>query len=194
MRHQRAFDFRGAHAMAGYVDDVVDAAGDPVKAVGIAAAAVAGEVFSLEGREIGLLETGVIAIDGAHLPGPGFRDAEIARRLALQHLTVAVDDLRHHAEERPRRRTRLEFRGAGQWRDQNAAGFGLPPGIDDRAAVVADHAVIPLPGFRIDRLADRAEQTQRGARGLLHRRIAALHQRADRGRCGVEDVDLVFVD
>ena len=59
---------------------------------------------------------------------------------------------------------------AGQRRDQDAAGLGLPPGVDDRAAAVADHAVIPLPGFRIDRLADRAEQPQRGARGLLHRR------------------------
>ena len=27
--------------------------------------------------------------------------------------------------------------------------------------LVADHAVIPDPGFRIDRLADRAEQAQR---------------------------------
>ena len=60
--------------------------------------------------------------------------------------------------------------------------------------LVADHAVIPLPGFRIDRLADRAEQPQALARGLLHRLVAGLHQRADRGRRGVEDVDLVLVD
>src|SRR5687768_17893660 len=50
---------------------------------------------------------------------------------------------------------------SGERRDQDAAGFGLPPGVDDRAAVVTDDAVIPLPGFRIDRLADRAEQPQR---------------------------------
>ena len=114
--------------------------------------------------------------------------------LAFQHLAVGIDDLRHHAEERLRRRARLQLGRAGQRRDQDAAGLGLPPGIDDRAAVVADHAVIPLPGFRIDRLADRAEQAQRLARGLLHRLVAALHQRADRGRRGVEDVDLVLVD
>ena len=59
---------------------------------------------------------------------------------------------------------------------------------------LADHAVIPFPGFRVDRLADRAEQPQRGARGLRHGGVAGLHQRADRGRCGVEDVDLVLVD
>ena len=113
---------------------------------------------------------------------------------AFQHLAVGIDDLGHHAEERPRRRTRLEFGRAGQRRDQDAAGLGLPPGIDDRAALVADHAVIPFPGFRVDRFADRAEQPQALARGLLHRLVAALHQRADRGRRGVEDVDLVLVD
>ena len=85
-------------------------------------------------------------------------------------------------------------RRAGQRRDQNAAGLGLPPGVDDRAAVIADDAIIPFPGFGIDRLADRAEQPQRGARGLLHRLVAGLHQRADRGRRGVEDIDLVLVD
>src|SRR6266851_5761766 len=59
---------------------------------------------------------------------------------------------------------------------------------------VADHAMIPLPRFRIDRLADGAEQSKTLARGFLDRLIAALHQRADRGRRGVEDVDLVLVD
>ena len=113
---------------------------------------------------------------------------------AFQHLALGVDDLRDHAEERPRRRAGLEPRRARQRRDQDAAGLGLPPGVDDRAAAVADHAVVPLPGFRIDRLADGAEQPQRCARGLLHRRVAGLHQRADRGRRGVEDVDLVLVD
>ena len=76
---------------------------------------------------------------------------------------------------------------------QNAAGLGLPPGVDDRAAVLADHVVVPFPGFRIDRLADGAEQFQALARGLLHRPVARLHQRADRGRGGVEGVDLVLV-
>ena len=113
---------------------------------------------------------------------------------AFQHLAFGIDDLRHHAEERLRRRAGLEPGRAGKRRDQDAAGLGLPPGIDDRAAAVADDAVIPFPGFGIDRLADRAEKPQRCARGLLHRLVARLHQRADRGRRGVEDVDLVLVD
>ena len=111
-----------------------------------------------------------------------------------EHLPVGVDDLRQDAEERPRRRAGFSLVAPGQRRDQDAAGFGLPPGVDDRAATVADDAVIPFPGFRIDRLADRAEQAQRGAAGLLHRLFARAHQRADRGRRGVEDIDLVLVD
>ena len=146
------------------------------------------------GREIGLHEALVVAVDGAHLAGPGIGDDEIALAGPFQDLAVGVDDLRLDAEERPRRRARLQLRRAGQRRDQDAAGLGLPPGVDDRAALVADDAIIPFPGLRIDRLADRAEEPERLARGLLHRLLARLHQRADRRRRGVEDVDLVLVD
>ena len=44
MGDQRAFDFGGADAVAGDVDHIVDSAGDPVIAVLVAAAAVAGEI------------------------------------------------------------------------------------------------------------------------------------------------------
>ena len=60
--------------------------------------------------------------------------------------------------------------------------------------LVADDAVIPFPGFGVDRLAHRSEQAQRAARGRLHRRLAGAHQGADGGRRGVEDIDLVLVD
>ncbi len=179
--------------MAGDVDHVVDAAGDPVIAVGVAAAAVAGEILAGIGLEVGVDEALVVAVDRAHHSGPGIGDAEIAGGGALLHLALGVDDLRDDAEERLRRRAGLEPGRAGQRRDQDAAGFGLPPGVDDRAAALADHAIVPLPRLRIDRLADGAEQPQRLARGLLHRRVAGLHQRADRGRRGVDDVDLVLV-
>ena len=118
---------------------------------------------------------------------------EIAAGRAALHFAFGIDDLRLHAEERTRRGARLELGCAGQRRDEDAAGFGLPPGVDDRAAIVADHVVVPLPCFRIDRLADGAEQAERFARGFLHRIIAALHQGADCGRRRVDDVDLVLV-
>ena len=92
MRDQRALDFGGAHAVAGDVDDVVDAAGDPVVAVVVAAAAVAGEVLAGIGLEVGVDETLVIAEHGAHLAGPGIGDAEIAGCRAFQHLALGIDE------------------------------------------------------------------------------------------------------
>src|SRR4029079_661680 len=153
--NQRALDLGGAHAMAGDVDHVVDAAGDPVVAVGVAPAAVAGEVLARIGFEVGVDEARMIAVHRSHLARPRLDDAEIAGGCAVLHLAFGIDDLRHDAEEWLGRRTRLKRRCAGQRCDQDAAVFGLPPGIDDRATAVADDAVIPLPGFGIDRLADR---------------------------------------
>src|SRR5262249_35233055 len=157
-----------------------DAAGDPVVAVLVAPAAVAGEILARIGLEVGVDETLMVAEHGAHQARPGIRDAQIAGCGAFEHFAFRVDDLRHHPEERPRRRAWLEPRRTGERRDQDAAGLGLPPGVDDRAAAVADHAVVPLPGLRIDRLADRAEEFETRTRGLLHGPVAGLHQRADR--------------
>src|SRR3546814_6591389 len=65
-------------------------------------------------------------------------------------------------------------------RDHDAAGFGLPPGVDDRQFLVADDLVIPHPRFRIDRLADAAEQPQFRQIVLLRPFVAEFHQRANR--------------
>ncbi len=75
-----------------------------------------------------------------------------------------------------------------------APGLGLPPGIDDGAAVVADLLAVPHPGLGVDRLADGAQQAQRGQRVLFHVLVAPLDEGADgRGR-GVEERHLVVVD
>src|SRR3546814_20918687 len=93
---------------------------------------------------------------------------------------VCSSDL--HAEEWHRGRTGLLRYRTGQRRNQNATGFGLPPGIDDRATRIADHLVIPAPGFRVDRFADRAEQTNGLARRGFHKHLALAQQRAEIGR------------
>ncbi len=126
-------------------------------------------------------------------PGHESSDHQIARAGAFDKLALGVHQGGLHAKERPRRRTGLERVGAGQRRDQDAAGLGLPPRVDDGAAAFAHHAVIPLPGFGIDRLAHGAQQLDGLARGLGHMGFARAHQRADGGRRGVEDVDLVLV-
>src|SRR3546814_16616776 len=82
-------------------------------------------------------------------------------RSTLTYTLFPYTTLFRSAEERQRRRARRLIDGAGQRRDQDAAGLGLPPRIDDRAAAIADHPVIPLPRFGIDRLAHGAEQSDR---------------------------------
>ena len=83
---------------------------------------------------------------------------------------------------------------AGQRRDHDRAGLGLPPRVDDRAALAADHLVVPEPGLRVDRLADRPQQPQR-AEVVLPRMLGPpLHARADRGRRGVEERHAVALD
>src|SRR5947208_2159406 len=87
-----------------------------------------------------------------------FRNSPLPRGRAFEDLAVGIDDLRDHAEERSCRGARFESGGSRKRRDQDAAGLGLPPGVHDRAAAIADDAVIPLPGFGIDRLANGPEE------------------------------------
>ncbi len=82
----------------------------------------------------------------------------------------------------------------GRGRDHEHAGLGLPPGVHDRAALLADDPVVPLPGLRVDRLADRAQQAQRGEIVPVGPGLAEAHQAADGGRRGVEDGDAVLLD
>ncbi len=67
--NERTFDFRGTEAMTGDVDHIIDPAGDPVIAILIAAAAIAGEIFAAIGLEIGVDEALMIAIDLRIWPG-----------------------------------------------------------------------------------------------------------------------------
>ena len=87
MRHQSGFNFRSTHAMAGNIDDIVDAAGDPVIAIGIAATAVTGKIVAGY-VEIRIDKALVITIHGPHLAGPAIGDAQIARRSPSSMIAV----------------------------------------------------------------------------------------------------------
>ena len=78
----------------------------------------------------------------------------------IDRLSGFVHDLRDDSWQRFRTATRLRGDRTGQRRHHDPAGLGLPPGIDDRALLVADHLVVPHPSFGIDPFADRAQQTQ----------------------------------
>ncbi len=83
---------------------------------------------------------------------------------------------------------------AGKRRDQVAAGLGLPPGVDDRAAPVADGVVVPHPRLGVDRLADRAEDAQRFQIVFLRKVSPRLDKRANGSGSSVEHRHLVVLD
>gem|GEM_PF-4032660 len=96
---ERRFHLCGSKTVAGHVQHVIDAAGDPVIAILVAPAAIAGEVLSLIGGEVGLDEALVIAIDGTRLARPAVGDAKIAVSRTFQHLALGIDQFRLDAEE-----------------------------------------------------------------------------------------------
>src|SRR5262249_21782377 len=71
VRDERALDLGGTDAMTGDVQDVVDAAHDPVVAVLVAPRAVAGEVAARDIAEVLLPEALVVAPPRAEHRGPG---------------------------------------------------------------------------------------------------------------------------
>ncbi|MNZ61757.1 hypothetical protein D3C78_798580 [compost metagenome] len=157
VQHQGAFHFGGADTVAGHVDHIVDAPGDPVVAIFIAPRAIAGEVVTGIRLEIGVDHALRVAIDATDLRRPAGFYGQYAAAGAFDFLALLVEQHRLHAEHRLCGATGLDSLGADQRAEHDAAGFGLPPGIDDRATLFAHLMEVPLPRFRIDRFADRTE-------------------------------------
>ena len=189
-----AFDFGGAEAVAADVEDVVHAAGDPEVAVLVAAGAVAAEVHAGDVAPVGLLVALRVAEDAAEHRRPRLADDEQARLALRNFLAVAVDDGGVDAEDGERGAAGDGGRGARQRAEHVAAGFGLPPGVDDGALLVADDLVVPAPGLGVDGLADGAEEGEAGEVARAGQFLAGLHEGADGGRGGVEDGGAVALD
>ncbi|MCY1178083.1 hypothetical protein D9M73_184180 [compost metagenome] len=90
MQHQRAFHFGGTDTVAGYIDHIVDAPGDPVVAIGIAAGTVASEVIAGHGLEVGVDHALVVAIDATDLPRPAGLDDQQSGTGAFDQLAFFV--------------------------------------------------------------------------------------------------------
>ena len=195
MRDQGALDLRRAQPVPRHVEHVVDPAGDPVVAVLVPAAAVAGEVHALVGAEVRLDEALVVAVDRPRLAGPGALEAEVAAPVvAFEFVAVGVHQHRLDAEEGKRRRAGDQRRGARQRGDQDAARLRLPPGVDDRTLPVADHVVVPVPDLGVDRFADRTEDAKGAAVVGRDPLVAFARDRPQRGRGGVEEGHPQVVD
>ena len=81
----------------------------------------------------------------------------------MQFMAVAIDQDGPDTGQREGSGAGLGGDGAGQWADQDPTGLGLPPGVDDRTAMLANNPIVPQPCFGIDRLTDGTEDAQRSA-------------------------------
>src|SRR6185295_12340507 len=135
------------------VDDVVDPAHEPVIAVGILLRAVAGEVRlgAVLGEVVGDIALVVFPERPEH-PGPWVPHGQETALALRNGAALLVQDRGLDPGERHSRRARLERGQAGERCDEDAAGLRLPPGINDRAALLADDLPVPDPGLRVDRL------------------------------------------
>ena len=104
-----------------------------------------------------------------------------------------MDHIGHNAGKGQGAAAGLERHDRGR-RNHKAAGFGLPPGIHNRAAFFADMLVVPAPGFGVDRLTNRPQQAQGGHRVFVRPLFTRAHKAANRRRRGVENRDLILFD
>ena len=192
---ERRLDLGRRDAVAGDVHDVVDAAEQPEVAVVVALGAVAGEVPAGEARPVRLRVALGVAPDAAQHRRPRPGRARGSRRRGSA------------PARRRRRRSRRRCRGAGTSRCRASAVVAPGSGLIMIAPVSVCHHVSTTG----QRPPPMCCQYQIHASGLIgsptdpSRRsderscasgycVAPLHERADRGRRGVEDRDAVPLD
>src|SRR4030095_15533138 len=153
MIDQRTLDFHRADTVPRDIQHIVNAAEQPEEPVLIAFRAVAGEVHIRRPAAPVLSHIALrITVDAAQHRRPWTRQREEPAASAGDRIALLGFDLRLDARKRSRRRARLRRRESWQRRDHDRASLRLPPGVDDRAALTANVAVVPDPRFRVDRL------------------------------------------
>src|SRR2546430_1370717 len=155
-----------AEAVAGDVDDVIDAAEDAIVTVGREHGAVrrivrpVAPVLALRILVVLFVvlrdEALGVAPNGLHDARPGIADANVAgvSRTCFHFLSFLVPNDWIDAEDRRTGAARLHEVERRLGAAEESAGFRLPPGVDDDCFALANDFVIPLPDFRLDRFAN----------------------------------------
>src|SRR5581483_5998745 len=176
------------------IDYVIDAAHDPEIPIFIFACTVAGKVNARNLRPVLLYVTVRITIDCAQHSRPGLLEHKISTRTGGYRFSVHCDDFRNNSRERLCARSRLRRNSARNRRDHNVPGFGLPPGIDDRAAIMANNFAVPHPGLRIDGFTYAAQEAQATQLVLIWPLIAPTNERSNGSRSGIKNADLMAIN
>src|SRR5690606_30433856 len=167
LAHQRRLDFHRAHTVAGDVEHIVDTpCNAEISPVCAAHSTVTSEVVAFEFfREIALFEALGIAPNGADHGWPWFFHHKNTARTVGYVLTRLVNDAGIDARQWQGAGTWHQRRGTRQGRDHVATRLGLPERVEHRAPLTAHVFEIPHPGFRVDGLTHRTQDTQTGEVG-----------------------------
>src|SRR5215218_9727357 len=157
VRDERALNFRRSESMSAYINNIIDPAHYPEIAVLIAARAVASEIDAFNLRPVLLFITLVVAPDRSQHRRPWSFNHQITAFVCSNRLAVTCHHVSFDAGKWECAGAGLGRSCTGKRRDHDRAGFGLPPCVDNRAALLADDRAIPHPRFRIDWFADGAE-------------------------------------
>src|SRR5229473_4150468 len=200
-REAGGFDFLGAEAVAGDVDDVIDAAKDAIVTVGGEHGAVSGVVRPIAPvlalRILVVLfvvlrdEALGVTPNGLHDARPGIADADIAgvSRACFHFIAFLVPNDRIDAEDCRTGAAGLHEIEGRFGAAEEPAGFGLPPSVHDDGFALANDVVIPLPDFRLDGFADGGHVLE--AVVVIFWRVAAgFAKHADGGGGSMKNVDV----
>src|SRR5260221_1556720 len=191
MANQARFDFHRTQAVTTDFDHIIHATLNAGITVTVHRRSITGEVHLLDGVPIGLV-TSWIAKDRAHLSRPRLAYDQKSTFALANAVAVLVYYIGLDRRQRATCAAGLEWQNR-RWPDHDGPGLCLPRGIHNRQFAAPDVLVIPYPGFRVDRLADRTEQAQACQVVPGRQFFAKAHQAANRGRGRVEDRHLVLV-
>ena len=192
--HQGRFHLSRPDTVTGNFQHVIEASHDPEIAVFIFPSAITAQVHIFEFPVVRFLIPLRISPHIAEHSGPGFADDDIPAFIGSSFRTVFAEDRCINPKEGECCGTGFERCCCRERGDEEAAGFGLPPGIHDRAAPSTDVRVIPHPGFGIDRFPDGTKNYEATHVAFLRQFIALLRNRADGGRSRVELRHFVLLD
>src|SRR4030042_5939076 len=134
------------------MDDIIHSSQEPIISTLVPSCPIPGEVHSGKLREVEFLEARRVSVNGAHHPGPGSLDDEISSFIHLAFCPILPKNCWLHSEKGKSCRSRFQRGGCGEGCDQDCAGLGLPPCIDDRPSFFPNGRVVPHPSLGIDRL------------------------------------------
>mmetsp|Transcript_420 Transcript_420/g.910 ORF Transcript_420/g.910 Transcript_420/m.910 type:complete len:275 (+) Transcript_420:399-1223(+) len=184
MQNKGRFHFGGTNAVTRNIDDVIDAARDPVETVFIAEHRIARKVITWIWFQIGRHEAFVILQTRTSHTRPRLTNGQDAyhllSRLGLDDGAInGIQNYRFNTIRRQRARARLHGSDTGNVGDNVAARLGLPVRVDDGALLSTDIIEIPTPGFGVDGFSHRAQNLETAQIVFLRNIIVVTHQQTD---------------